>query len=133
MKSKNIFTGTIKQCNNLYFYNQYGDEHYFGDLQIGKNQIGTIHRYTEIIDKNAILIKVNEEQYIWIDSLTTKTDEFLVNLGIPTKTIGVIPYSDNSLFVDKKTITPLFKNNNDNLSVKKIKSLVPIINKNNKY
>lgn len=96
---------------------------YIGDFKIGRTEIGTIHRYSDIIDKEAILIKVNEEKYIWIDLLTNKTEKFLVNLGIPIKTIGIFPTSDNQLFVDKETLKPYFKNNN-NLSIKKVKSLV---------
>lgn len=129
MKTKNLFTGTIKKCNNLYYYNQYGEEHYFGDMQIGKIQIGTIHRFVDVIDEKAVLIKVNEDEYIWLNTLTNKIDELFVNIGIPIKTINTIstiPYSENSLFVDKNTIEPIFLNTNDNLSVKKIKRLVPI-------
>ena len=59
MKSKNIFIGTIKKCNSLYWYKQYGNEKYIGDFKIGRTEIGTIHRYFDIIDKIWV-IKMNE-------------------------------------------------------------------------
>ena len=124
MKSKNIFIGTIKKCKNLYWYEQYGDEQYIGDFIIGQTEIGTIHRYVDIIDEKAILIKVGESKYIWVDLLTNKIEEVLVNLGISINTIGTTPSCDNDLFVDEKTLEPYFKNKNDNLSIKKVKSLV---------
>lgn len=123
MKSKNIFIGTIKECKNLYWYERCGDEQYVSDFKIGRTQIGTIHKYVDIIDKEAILIRINEKKYIWIN-LLTKYDEFLVNVGIGVKTISTFPTSDHQLFVDEQTLKPYFKDENHNLSVKKIKSLV---------
>ena len=49
MQSQNIFIGTIKKCKNLYWYEKYGDEHYFGDFQIGHCEIGTIYKYVDIL------------------------------------------------------------------------------------
>lgn len=124
MEGKNIFIGTIKKCRDLYFYKQYGDEHYFGDYRIGHTEVGTTHKYVDIIDEEAILIKVGESKYIWVDLLANKIEEFLVNLGIHINTIGITPLYDNDLFVDEKTIQPAFKENKKNLSIKKVKSLV---------
>ena len=124
MQSKNIFIGTIKKCKNLYWYEKYGDEHYFGDFRIGNCEIGTTHKYIDIIDEKAILIKVGESKYIWVDLLTNKIEEVLVNLGISMNTIGTTPSYDGDLFVDEKTIQPAFKDNKNNLSIKKVKSLV---------
>jgi len=70
------------------------------------------------------LIKVGESKYIWVDLLTNKIEEVLVNLGISINTIGTTPSYDDDLFVDEKTIQPVLKDNKNNLSVKKVKSLV---------
>ncbi len=129
MKSNDIFIGTIKRCKDLESYKKYGEEHFFCDFIICKTEIGLMYRYVDIIDEKAILIKVNETEYIWLDTLTNKFDEFLVNLGIPVKTIYTEPYCNNSLFVDEKTLVPVFKNTNDSLNVKKVKTLVPPLKK----
>ena len=124
MQSKNIFIGTIKKCKNLYWYEKYGDEYYFGDFRIGHCEVGTTHKYVDIIDEKAILIKVGESKYIWDDLLANKIEEILVNLGISMNTIRTIPSYDGDLFVDEKTIKHAFKDNKNNLSIKKVKSLV---------
>ena len=131
MECKDIFKGTIKQCKDLNSYNKYGEEHYSGDFRIGHTEIGTIHKYVDVIDNNAILIRVNECEYIWLDNITRKFDELLINLGIAVNTIGIAPYSDGAVFVDKTTLEPVFEDNNANLSVKKVKALVPTFKKQN--
>ena len=123
MQGKNIFIGTIKKCKNLYWYEKYGDEHYFGDFSIGNCEIGTMYKYVDIIDEKAILIKVGESKYIWVDSLTNKIEEFLVNLGISINIIRTNPSYDGDWFIDEKTVKPSFKDNKSNLSIKKVKSL----------
>lgn len=134
MDSKDVFKGTIKRCKDVESYNKYGGEHYCGDFRIGHTEIGTLHKYVEVIDENAILIKVSEYGYIWLDRVTSKFDELLVNLGIAVNTIGTEPFIDNALFIDETTLEPIFEDININLSVKKVKSLVPtFIRQNNKY
>lgn len=123
MKSKNVFIGTIKKCKDLYYYEKYGDEHYFGDFRTERCAMGTIHRYVDVIDENAVLIKVGESKYIWVDLSKNKIEEFLVNLGIAINTIETTPYQNGDLFVDENTLQSVFKENKK-MSIKKVKSLI---------
>lgn len=133
MECKDIFIGTIKQCKDLVSYNKYGEEHYTGDFRIGHTEVGTIHKYVDVIDKNAVLMRVSEDVYIYLDKVTSKFDELLVNLGIAVHTIGTEPLIDNGLFVDETTLEPIFEDNNIKLSIQKVKALVPsFIKQNNK-
>ena len=126
MKSRDVFFGTIKKCEDLYNYKKYGDEHYTAELIIGKTEIGTTHKYADVIDEEAVLVKIDDENYMWIDMIDNKLDEFLLNLGISYKTISTTPTKENRLFVDEDTIEPYFKNQNKNISVKKFKSIVSL-------
>lgn len=123
MNSNDVFVGTIKKCKNIYCYENYGEERFIIDFIVGHTKFGEIHRYADTVYENAILIKVNESKYIWIDLLTNKFEELLVNLGISINTIGTVPSYDGDLFVDQKTIQPLFDVNKGNLSIKKVKTL----------
>jgi len=124
MKNKDIFIGTIKKCNNLYCYNEYGEERYVGDFRTRCVESGFIHRYVDIIDEEAMLIKVNDEEYIWVNSTLNFMNELFVNVGIPVKTIGICPTYDNDYFIDKETVVPYFKEDeNKRVSVKSLKKL----------
>lgn len=122
MYGKDIYTGTVKRCTNLYWYEKYGDEHYYGDFRIGSTEVGTVHKYTDTIQENATLIKVRDK-YIWVDLLTNKLEEFLANLGISINALAVAPAFDGDYFVDEKTLSPVLENSYERVSVKKAKSL----------
>ena len=123
MHSKDIFIGTIKKCTNLYGYENYGDEHFVPEFQICSTIHGSLRKYVEKIDEKAILIKVDDNNYVWLESINSKIDEFLINRGFAMNTIGVSPVSNNSLFVDKETLKPYFDKEIDNLKVKDVKLL----------
>ena len=124
MKSKNVFKGTIKKCEDFYSYMKYGEERYVGDFKVGKIEVGTTYKYANIIDEEAILLKMNDKKFVWLDLVNTKAEEILVNLGIACNAISTSPVCNNDIFVDEETLEPYFKGENTNLSVKKIKSLV---------
>lgn len=129
MKGKDIYTGTIKKCTNIYNYNKYGEEHFFEEFRAGHTVIGTTHKYVDIIDEKAVLIKVDESRYIVPNTIANKFDEFLLSLGIcNSDTIGTTPCHDNQLFVDEETIKPLFKDDNEKISIKQVKSIARTFN-----
>lgn len=125
MKKSDILVGTIKKCNNLYRYKEYGEERYIGDFIIGHTKIGSTHKYVDTVCNEAILIKVNEDKYMWLNLLTSFTDEILANLGIPIKVINTFPSTDNDYFVDKNSLRPYFENNkNIKINVKILKKSI---------
>jgi len=125
MKTKDIYTGTIKKVNNLYCYKKYGEERYGGHFKTSSLEVGQTHKYVEVVEKSAVLIKLNDDEYVWVDFLTNFIEEALANFGISFHKISIIPHSDNQLFVDKNTIQPYFKNeDNKDISVKKLKRLI---------
>lgn len=117
----NVYVGKIKKCLNLYNYNLYGDERYIGDFEIGHGiEVGTLHKYTEVLNDEAILIKIADNQYVCIDDLNGVLDEFLLNLGLSANILGDFPISDNSYFVSE--LRPYFiEEVNDKVSVKSLK------------
>ena len=127
MQGKDIYIGTVKKCTNLYWYEKYGDEHYYGDFRIGSTEVGTVHKYTDVIQEKAILIKVRDK-YIWVDLLTNKLEEILANLGISINALSEAPSFDGDYFVDKKTLEPALENSHERVSVKKAKSLTKTLN-----
>jgi len=127
MKSSDIFVGTIEKCSSAYFYNLYGKERYIGEFIINHREIGSIVSYSKQITDQAILIRVNEDKYIWINHLTNFMDDLLVNLGFSIKVINTSPSCDDELFVVKDSLKPYFNNTqNENLSVNKLRKKVLI-------
>ena len=122
-KKEDIYIGKIKKCINLYNYMLYGDERYIPDFKINHNmEIGTLHKYTEVLKEEAILIKIDNNQYVSIDNLNDVLDEFLLNLGLSSHIITDYPISDNSQFVSE--LRPYFiekETINDKISVKSLK------------
>ena len=129
MKNKDVYVGIIKKCNNLYFYERYGEKRFVGDCQIGPVMIGSIHTYVDVVAEKAILIKVNEEQFIWLDDLNNFVDGLLVDLGFPIKLIGTVPFATGELFVDKDSLVPYYieeEKKTRNLKVRQLKKDVLI-------
>ena len=127
MKSNEIFIGTIRQCICINRYEEYGDEKFFPEFEINHNIFGSTEKYTKQITDQAILIRVNENKYIWINHLTSFKDDLLVNLGLPIKAISTKPSCDNDLFVVEDSLKPYFNNTeNKNISVNKLRRKVLI-------
>jgi len=132
MKISDIYKGTIKRCENIYCYKKYGEEYYVGEFLIGNTEFGTIGKSTSIVTDEAILIKVNENQVIWLNNITNLKEELLVNLGFNINVINSSPSSDKELFFDKETLTPYFNSKEDKkISVKTLKKTIMLDNKAN--
>lgn len=125
MKNRDVFVGTIKKCNDLYCYKKYGETRYVGDFALRNIEVGQIQHYTDVVDDKAILIKIDEDKYVWLNSVMTIFDELLVDIGIPVNTISTVPSTDNELFVDKKSLVQYFDHSGDKkLKVKTLKKIV---------
>ena len=125
MNTNQIFVGTIKKCNNVYLYERYGEERYAGDFVICNTEYGHIENYTDMITDQAILIKMNETEYVWLKQIQTIKDQILTNLGHPSKVINTFPSHNGDLFVDEQSLIPYFENEK-NISVGKLKKKVLI-------
>lgn len=127
MNTNQIYVGTIKKCGNVYLYKKYGEERYAGDFTIGHTEYGHIESYTDIINNQAILIKIDINKYVWLKQINTVKDQFLTNIGLPVKVINASPEHDNDLFVDENSLIPYFSNEESkNISVGKLKKKVLI-------
>lgn len=122
MKREDIFIGRIKKCRNVYLYKQYGDSRYVPDFSINKTEFGTIENYAYEVDSCAILIKATENQFIWLNSLTSFFDEAKVNLGFSVNALETLPTQDGELFVDIDSLVPYYEDGLDkNISVKRLR------------
>lgn len=111
MKKGDVFIGTIKQCKNLEKYQQYGDNHYVKECNFDDITYGVMEEYTSTLTNQAILIKYDENRFVWLNSLVSKADEVFVSCGIPIKIIGTKPNNDNELFVDTRSkLIPYYDN-----------------------
>lgn len=102
MKKEDIYIGTIKKCNDWYNYTTRGEK-YVTD----NKQFNTV----EVIENNAVLIKIGETEFIPLKSLNTFVDDILIDLGKKIAVIYIEPEFNNNLFVDKETIVPYYSNN----------------------
>lgn len=109
MKKSNVYLGTIKRCTNIYRYNQRGETWLEGSWRIGSITESFIHRYAYIVEEKAILIKIKDDEFIWIDMVNNVKDVILCMLGSYKKIIPIKPSFDNQLFVDKNTLVPYYK------------------------
>lgn len=114
MKNRILLIGTVKQCKNVYCYETYGDQKYFPDFELGNVEFGTVQRYTDITEENAILIKISDKKYIWL----VRKDNKLIDIVV----ISSYPKKNNDLFVDTKTLEQYTKKSKDK-TIKKTKHL----------
>lgn len=125
MKKNNVYIGTVKQCNNIYWYERRGEKYFEGDFRIGHTISGRTRSYADEITDKAILIKVSENSYVWFDLSNTIKDRILMNLGIAVNVINNKPCYDREYFVDETTLKPYFKeNNNENINAKTLKKTI---------
>lgn len=106
MKEKELYTGRIDECLDAYGYLTYGQERLVLNFILGKMKEYTLQRYTKQAYTNAILLKVTEEDYIWLNAPINETTPFMQRLGILQKHISTTPEKDHDLFVVKESLTP---------------------------
>lgn len=109
LKKKQIFVGKVKKCRNYDIYMRSGDE-----------SIDNV----ENINSYAVLIKVGNKRYIWVNMLNFFED-FMVNMGYEIKVLCNYPKKDGDLFVDDSDLVPYYDNcDNQNIGVKRLKNIV---------
>jgi len=96
MQSERKYIGTLKVCNDLYFYERYGEARYVADFSMRSLTTGTIHIYAEVLCENAVLLKIENEKYLWINNGEQRL-------------LDIKPSKDELIFVDKDTLVPYEK------------------------
>ena len=74
MKKSNVYLGTIKKCTDIYNYNRRGEIWLEGQWRIGSITESFIHQYAYIVEEKAILIKISDDKFIWIDMVNNVKD-----------------------------------------------------------
>lgn len=120
MKKEQIYIGDIKKCTVHDHFHEIHTTGIFAYAETGVRFEG------DIVKKNAILVKDDNDMFIDIETLNSVLnyvklykDKWLMSTdlyttGVYTKLSGLlmrtIPSSVDSLFVDKKTLKPYFYN-----------------------
>ena len=124
MLDEDVFVGTIKKCGDIYWHEQYGDKRDADDFIVGHAKITTVREYADTVTTSAVLIRVNDDAYMWLDALSF-IDRFMVDRGYATKVLKTKPSFSGEYFVDKKSLVPYFENSNGTeLSVKTLRKTV---------
>jgi hypothetical protein len=117
VKGDNVYTGTVKICINIKGYEEHGDSRFVPFVRINSMVEGDIINNTDIIEENAVLIRVNDNTFVNAREAEKK--------GIfKSKRLSTFPEKDGDLFVDKKTIVPYFSEINKENNHVNIKQLV---------
>lgn len=123
IKKEDIFIGTIKLCKNFNKYKVYGDispDCIIGTLTTRIEVGGTPN--VDIICSDAVLIKVDEDKYVWFKTNDSIAEEILFNLGLYGKVLTICPSYDEMLYVEKGTLKSYYENPNDEkISSRKLK------------
>lgn len=105
-ETKDIFTGRIERCLSIYHYTKYGKERIVPDCELGHITHSILHRYTQTAYEGAILLKIDEKNYIWLNAPDEQKNPLLQRLGVLQKHITTTPEKDYDLFVDKDSLIP---------------------------
>ena len=117
VKGDNVYTGTIKICINIKGYEEHGDSKFVPFVRINNMVDGEIIHNTEVIEENAVLIRVKDNTFVTVKDAKKN--------GISkSKKLSTFPDNDGDLFVDKKTIVPYYSEINKDNNHVNIKQLV---------
>lgn len=117
VKGDNVYTGTIKICINIKGYEEHGDSKFVPFIRINNMVDGEIIHNTEVIEENAVLIRVKDNTFVTVK-------DALKNGILKSKKLSTFPDNDGDLFVDKKTIVPYYSEINKDNNHVNIKQLV---------
>ena len=117
VKGDNVYTGTIKICINIKGYEEHGDSKFVPFIRINNMVDGEIIHNTEVIEENAVLIRVKDNTFVTVKDAKK-------NGILKSKKLSTFPDNDGDLFVDKKTIVPYYSEINKDNNHVNIKQLV---------
>ena len=103
-ETKEILTGRIERCLDIYHYTMYGKEHVIPDFELGHITCSTLHRYTQTAYEGAILLKIDEENYIWLNAPDEQKNPLSQRLDVLQKHITTTPEKEKRLYkkINKK-------------------------------
>lgn len=98
-----VFLCTIKKCLNVKEYNQHGDKEFIPFSRINSMVEGTEVSYTEVVDSNAVVIRINDDYYVKLEDVEKSKIKLKRNCYLT-----FFPSDDGDLFIDKKSLVPYF-------------------------
>lgn len=118
MKKKDVYIGTVKKCLSIYRFEKYGDRVMPHDLREFNIEYAVSIDNIKIVDTNAVLIKIGEDEYMWKNNNKSN----LINFGPQFINIKNHPSADFEYFVDETRLKPYFEDDLDeNVKVKSLK------------
>lgn len=127
MKKENIFVGEIRKCIDYESYLKHGENYYIADFELksktSKIEFGTSISTYKIIKENAILIKINDDRYIWLDTVLNPIDALFVDLGFNFDSLDTKPTEKNMVYVSSSSLKSYYdkEEQNQKIRVKKLK------------
>ena len=123
MRKVDILIGTIKRCDDIKNYQKYGESQYIKETDFDDISFGVIESYTTNITNQAILIRYDNERFIWLNSLNHEENDLIIAGKLPVKILKTEPKKDNDLFVDTKAkLVPYYNYElSQNISLKQLK------------
>lgn len=121
INTEDIYKGTIKRCLSVSSYDKYGESRFVPDFKINSMMMGTTERYVDVVETNALLVRIDDNFFMKIEENPEKGP---FKPKFVKTTISTFPINDYDLFVDKKTLTPYVPENlevkNGNVKVKQL-------------
>lgn len=111
IKLKDVYTGTIKRCNDVFKYKKYGEVEFIPSFKSAHMIEGVSREIVEVVEDGAVLIGKGNDKYAVLDSSSGLSNGFV---------LSVEPLYDSAIFVDQSTVKPVFENNEEELSIRKL-------------
>lgn len=129
MKSDRIFIGNIKKCTVYDEHSTFSSSFYIGDRCITTESYGTIGINSEMIKKNAVLLRLTEGGYVDLESLNSYLDYLKARKDVGRKgfRLGRLILPDVALgldyvFVDRHSLKQYYsdKSKKQKVSVRRL-------------
>ncbi len=113
MNTSQIFTGTIRRCTEHEVHSIFSLSTYIDGQCIGCDGIGSVHIDSEIYKENAVLIKLQNGDYVDLESLDSILDYIRIYQSYSYGLRGLMmssfqPNHVGELFVDDTSLKPYY-------------------------
>ena len=116
MSSNDIYIGDIRKCTA-----------YIGESLVCAygNGFSGFELESELYKKDAILYRTKNGRYVDIDMINSIFDSFIIKRHESIDKLGLlmptIAYGEDTLYIDKKTLKPYYRDEQVDISVRKLK------------